>query len=360
MNLTIPRSKDDHDHLTRSQTVKIPTNMVARAKVYDLREYTDGTLWGPFHDDGLQRVDWEKVEAVMVVLGYNLHLFAQRTDIFGPIWRTPWEGASPHSYTAPPKPVKDESADLTRIDSPQDDQPGPSREELLAAQDPYGVTGTWRRVVCFLDYNDLYAFNFGQRLEPGQARAPIDTKEAIRLITLKLHVTKICAPASGDHPDHPVVWFRGNSRSLHASWDPNANSKIRGCVRTTPEGEIRWTTWSIFHGEERWRSEGVQVGGIRSKRGVLGNWFDKCVTNDPPQHNISKKLGLMVRGFADSMNRDFDDHGPAGPTAFWKIDDDHTEDENSAPDRLPMPYFWEWNGDDEDSDEEDEDEDEEA
>lgn len=275
MTLTIPRSKDEHNHLTRSQTVKIPTNHVARAKVYDLREYTDGTLWGPFHDDGLQRVDWEKVEAIMVVLGYNLHLFAQRCNDFDPLWKTPWEGASPHSYIAPPKSAIDDAADLTRIDSPQDDLPGPSREELLAAQDPYGVTGTWRRVVCFLDYNDLYAFNFGQRLDPGQARAPIDTKEAIRLITLKLYVTKICAPDEGDHPDHPVVWFRGNSRSLHASWDPNANSKIRGCVRTTPEGEIRWTTWSIFHGEERWRSEGIQVGGIRSKRGVLGNWFDK-------------------------------------------------------------------------------------
>lgn len=94
----------------------------------------------------------------------------------------------------------------------------------------------------------------------------------------------------------PVVHFRGNSRSLHASWDPNANSRIRGThhyqplgvmlcfadsvcltgtVRQTPEGEIRWTTFSIFHGEERWRSEGIQVGGLRSARGVLGNWFDK-------------------------------------------------------------------------------------
>ena len=93
----------------------------------------------------------------------------------------------------------------------------------------------------------------------------------------------------------PVVHFRGSSRSLHASWDPNANSKIRGellimtvtltfradsvrgTVRQTPEGEIRWTTFSIFHGEERWRSEGIQVGGLRSARGVLGNWFDKYV-----------------------------------------------------------------------------------
>jgi hypothetical protein len=46
--------------------------------------------------------------------------------------------------------------------------------------------------------------------------------------------------------------------------------------------------------EERWRSEGIQVGGIRSKRGVTGTWFDK----------------------------DYDDHGPVGPTAFWKVGDE--------------------------------------
>lgn len=29
--------------------------------------------------------------------------------------------------------------------------------------------------------------------------------------------------------------------------------------------------------EERWRSEGIQIGGPGSARGVLGNWFDKSV-----------------------------------------------------------------------------------
>ena len=43
----------------------------------------------------------------------------------------------------------------------------------------------------------------------------------------------------------------------------------------TPEGEVRWTTYSIFNGEERWKSEGVQIGGRKSARGVVGNWFDK-------------------------------------------------------------------------------------
>ena len=49
----------------------------------------------------------------------------------------------------------------------------------------------------------------------------------------------------------------------------------QGTVKLTPQGEVRWTTWSIFNGEERWRSEGIQVGGVQSARGVLGFWFDK-------------------------------------------------------------------------------------
>jgi len=48
-----------------------------------------------------------------------------------------------------------------------------------------------------------------------------------------------------------------------------------------------------YSGEERWRSEGVQVGGPRSARGVIGTWFDK----------------------------DYEQTGPVGPTAYWKTED---------------------------------------
>lgn len=123
----------------------------------------------------------------------------------------------------------------------------------------------------------------------------------------------------------PVVHFKGTSRSLHASWDPNANSKIRGIVRQTPEGEIRWTTFSIFHGEERWRSEGIQVGGLRSARGVLGNWFDKYVRSS---HSLRRSIVFPCSHKCLTYRRDYDMHGPAGPTAFWK-ESDQLEDEKT-------------------------------
>lgn len=49
----------------------------------------------------------------------------------------------------------------------------------------------------------------------------------------------------------------------------------KGTVRLTKEGEVWWTLFSIFHGEERWRSECIQIGGPKSARGAVGNWFDR-------------------------------------------------------------------------------------
>lgn len=107
---------------------------------------------------------------------------------------------------------------------------------------------------------------------------PLNVGQATRLLLLRMRVAKVEPPGDGDHPDHPVTYFQGFSRALDGSWDDNADADIRGTVRVTPEGEVRWTSYSFFQGEERWGSEGVQVGGIRSARGVVGNWFDKWVS----------------------------------------------------------------------------------
>ncbi|RDA96106.1 hypothetical protein CP533_1802 [Ophiocordyceps camponoti-saundersi (nom. inval.)] len=268
----------------------------AASKVYDLRHYTARTRWGPFLDDGSDGVDWEKVEAALVVLGYNLSL-RRVMKLFADVWDSPFSGTWPRSYIS---------------------SPGPSLTPIEAS-DPYGVTGTWYRpflpraapqlrgrltlsaqVICFLDFNDFFKFNFPVGPGFGQAlnipRPPLNVGEATRLIVMRIHVTAVEPPGPEDGQSLPVVRFRGMSRSLDDSWDDNANSDIRGTVRLTRQGEVRWTTVSVVHGEERWRSEGVQLGGVRSARGVVGNWFDS----------------------------NYDDQGPAGPTAFWKVTDSKT------------------------------------
>lgn len=55
-------------------------------------------------------------------------------------------------------------------------------------------------------------------------------------------------PGPDDGQELPVVFFEGSSRSLHSAWDVNANSKIKGSVRLTKEGEVRWSSMSVYNG----------------------------------------------------------------------------------------------------------------
>ncbi|KAI0541100.1 hypothetical protein GGR58DRAFT_511171 [Xylaria digitata] len=266
----------------RRQTRQNSMYPFASSKVYDLRQYTEKNKWGPFMDDGTMRIDWEKVEAIMIVLGANMNSLDILSHIpmcetycsvpFAGTWPNSWK--SPHSLLSPREP------------------------EALEQLDPYGITGVWLRVVCFLDYTDFFAYNFGAEEQPPPhvPRPSISVGQATRLIMMQIFVTSIENPGPEDGQGLPVVHFKGISRSLDQGFDENADSDLRGTVRLTPEGEVRWTTFSIFGGVERWRSESIQVGGVRSAKGVLGHWFDK----------------------------DFDPRGPAGPTAFWKVSENRS------------------------------------
>lgn len=67
-----------------------------------------------------------------------------------------------------------------------------------------------------------------------QERDPIYTQEALRLITIKLRVTRIEPPGYEDGQTLPVVHFSGVSRVMYMPWDPNANSRIRGKCALMP------------------------------------------------------------------------------------------------------------------------------
>lgn len=233
----------------------------ARSRVYDLRKYTDNTAWGPFLDDTTQGVDWEKMEAIMIVLHYNLSYVSIREGgkFPLPMWEKPFLGATPYSFVAQPRchmPTPAQSAPSlpsllfsTPPDTSESDEEADTYTARILSRcptlpttqrDPFDVTGTWLRVVCFLDYSELFQFNFGldaqyhYTLEKKPDMPPLDTEEAVRMIVMRLKVTKIRAPnvdsddGECDYKGWPVVEFKGTSRSLHSSWDPNANSFIRG------------------------------------------------------------------------------------------------------------------------------------
>lgn len=189
----------------------------ACSKVYDLREYTENTRWGPFMNDGSLRVDWEKVEAILLVLRSNIkNKSLDSFSIFAHFWDKPFAGPWEGSYVPWPPAAERKQSELER-------------------RDPYDVSGTWLRVVCFLDYNDFFAYNFpvGDELPDNVPRPALDSFEATRLILIKIHVTGITDP-EGEDGDGPVVHFKGFSRSLDSSWDDNADSELRGRVWLCP------------------------------------------------------------------------------------------------------------------------------
>lgn len=156
----------------------------------------------------------------MIILNHNVKVSTEPHRVFEgmmEVQKKPFVGASPNSFVSPPSVI-------------------PMEPKLpLEAQDPYNVTGTWMRIVCFLDYHELYSFNFDDSdVLNDQPRQPIDTDEAIRLITMKVYVTKIVPPSEEDGQRLPVVHFTGTSSSLRPSFDPNANSKLKGVYMGLP------------------------------------------------------------------------------------------------------------------------------
>lgn len=128
---------------TRSQSA----HSYARARVYDLKNYIEeSNKWGPFKNDGIYGVDWEKVEAIMIVLAYNMQLFSERdSGNFSMIWNRAFEGATPNSYM----PMERHAGLLLPFSRPQiipEPRIDVQLDPPLEVMDPYGVTGMWQRV----------------------------------------------------------------------------------------------------------------------------------------------------------------------------------------------------------------------
>ncbi|TDL28888.1 hypothetical protein BD410DRAFT_781447 [Rickenella mellea] len=237
---------------------------VARCFVYDLRNYSSSNRWGPYIRDNSRRVNWKHVEAIITVVYLNLvHL--------GGMWQD----------TRPPLGVE-----ATRAYS----APGSLHRD---PRDWAGVEGCWRRYVCFMDYRDLFAFNFSTTTDVGPYDPSffedVDFNEAVRLIELRLRVTNYTNTPS----TYPKIEFTGLSRGANGQ-----EAKVRGSVSMGDDGVVRWRfRWksSIYDGHSQWSSEGIQIGCVGSAAGIVGTWTGA-------QH---------------------EDGEPAGPFWLWKVNDDH-------------------------------------
>lgn len=130
-------------------------------------------------------------------------------------------------------------------------------------------------MISCLETSAYRSFNFGdEKLHPpeGLPRPPLEVAEGSYLFSMRLALASLNSSRVMQEHDLPFASFRGDWRPLEDSRREYPGNQVRGTVRLTKDGEVRWTLWSSFQGAERWCSECVQVGGPRSARGAAGFW----------------------------------------------------------------------------------------
>lgn len=188
----------------------------ARSRVYDLRQYREANLWGPFLDDGSVKVNWEKMEAIQCILAnFRQNSLgrdpALEDDVVSSGRELAFCGVAPDSF----------------IPSIPDSVKSP-----LDKQDPYNITGTWLRVVCYIPYDEFYSFNdpiFSHfEICEDCPRPPLSAEEICLPIKMKLRVTKIEPAESQNICSLPTVHFEGTAYLIGDQQIPGSDSRIQG------------------------------------------------------------------------------------------------------------------------------------
>ena len=184
----------------------------ARLLVYDWHLTGPDTDYGPLKRGGSSAINWQLLEAICSIIGRNM-----------------------------------EHAVDGGIDVPQNLRYAIPYRTLPDPQLPHdwaGLSGMWIGTYSFLDYADLFQYNFGDR--PGPRPSLDDLEEAFGdLMRLEL---KLDDGLANDRrmkstlpycDDLPILYFSGTSRD-HAGTD-RPGLTVRGRVSLAPGGrEVKW------------------------------------------------------------------------------------------------------------------------
>lgn len=144
----------------------------------------------------------------------------------------------------------------------------------LDAKDPYGISGTWDRIVAYIDYS-VFNFHNNRALDSGldATMAPFGANEQLILIRMHLLVTEVVPEDKCPAGQSRLVRFRGVT--FMQGMDPEqGRGRLCGDVYTTSEGEIRWSGTTTLDDGQMWASDSLQIGPAQSQRGTIGLWYD--------------------------------------------------------------------------------------
>ncbi|KAG2148968.1 hypothetical protein DEU56DRAFT_87385 [Suillus clintonianus] len=147
---------------------------------------------------------------------------------------------------------------------------GKSKQGEVEGWDWAGISGTWKRCVCWLDYRELLVHNLAPErfLEDGM-------QEACRIIPLAIRITGYSeSPIPPGSTTRPLPTIHVEGESIGSDRSLNDLRKIKGTVSVIGNGAIRWQMVSFAPGsnEPEWSSEAVQIGGSGAAVGFLGMW----------------------------------------------------------------------------------------
>ncbi|KAH9924355.1 uncharacterized protein BXZ73DRAFT_91336 [Epithele typhae] len=221
----------------------------SRAFVYAMRNYKYDNDFGPFRMDSTGRVDWVHIRALHHVI--SMHIVPST------------EETSQAIFTVFP------------MSMPWTQSVIPDGLELLQQDDWAGVGGTWHCSFAFMDHQELLLYNASNAYD----EMPLDTSifddpnftEVYRTFPIEMRV--LGTEIDPDHPGFPRIQFGGSVEG---------HSIMVGHVRLTPDNQIRWRFTSGEQGNAIWSSEGIQVGNVRSKFGILGAWTTVLHDSEDP------------------------------------------------------------------------------
>ncbi|KAI0367862.1 hypothetical protein BV20DRAFT_949233 [Pilatotrama ljubarskyi] len=238
----------------------------ADADVEDMPVHQDPTSALPPPPSPAQlRPDWAYLAAVRMVVEANLRETFVEEDLSGLLsldglrpGSAPWD-ASQYKATLP-------------AEGESDAGNGKGKERAagdggeVEGWDWAGVTGVWKRCVCWMDYRDLILHNLSGEFEDPHLA------EAVRIIAMHLRVASYSRCTVPGYEHLPTIHVVGETAGASITGQPR---RIRGTVGVIADGSVRWTLQfsSVEGGEvDEWVSEGVQIGGVASAMGVLGMW----------------------------------------------------------------------------------------
>ncbi|CCA66842.1 hypothetical protein PIIN_00604 [Serendipita indica DSM 11827] len=271
------------------------SRLPSRAYVYNMRNYNERNKWGPWlpFKDGSKdgEINYIHLWHIIDVLRHNAH---ERNNCDLPI---------------------DGIGGLRALSMPKQDLHVEKEEDTAKTKynDWAGVEGVWMRTVSFMDYRDLHAYNwsnFDTEGGEGQLSTAVfeheNFAEAFRVIRAYFTVVRVEETGPPGYPHRPTIHFVGDTAIPNYPHDVSMHRITEGTVSMTEAGQVRWSFNTRVGGHE-WSSEGVQLGRVQSRAGVVGIW----------------------------SSADHEEHDPAGPFWLWKCGES-----TKRPSKFPGPFHY--------------------